>query len=290
MIFVRPSCRSATDNPACQILAASTLTSTQLFAASGAVPATMALFAELTAVSVRTVESGYGWTPGSIEWKSERVRSIVACAVPRLQRRNVADAAPSLSTLSSGFDAMHSVQSGGLCSGQNAQDRGVDAGALTAAAAVAGGLPLEHPVRQRRSVNPTERTARCAPAMPSFLLSRARFNRSQRILPCSGAEQALNHAKTAAVLEELERHPSATALREPADGLLHVPHMSTPLGILQHRFAAAEPELEVARRIQAMLDHQLDHRDLGIAAEAIAAEDVPPDDTIEKFGIDDVVL
>src|SRR3954465_9528800 len=110
-MFVLPSCRSATDNPACQILLASTLTSTQLFEASGAVPATMALFAPLTAVSVRIVERGYGCLPGSIEWKSERARSSVAGDSPRLQRCNVADAAPSLSTVRSGFDATHSVQS-----------------------------------------------------------------------------------------------------------------------------------------------------------------------------------
>jgi hypothetical protein len=99
----------------------------------------MALFAELTALRVRTVESGYGWTPGSSEWKSERAKSSVAATAPRLQRCNVADAAPSLSTLRRGFDATHRVQSAGLCSGQNAQDCGVDAGALADATVDAGG-------------------------------------------------------------------------------------------------------------------------------------------------------
>src|SRR5262245_13897547 len=108
----------------------------------------MALFAGLTALNVRIVESGYGWTPGSIEWKSERARSSVAGAVPRLHRCSVPDAAPSLSTLRSGFDATHSVQSRGLCSGQNAQDCGADADAPAVAAATgAAGFPPEHPLR-----------------------------------------------------------------------------------------------------------------------------------------------
>jgi hypothetical protein len=157
----------------------------------------MALFAELTALSVRTVESGYGWTPGSIEWKSERLRSSVAGVAPRLQRCNVADAAPSLSTLRSGFDAMHRVQSAGLCSGQNAQDRGPDGGELAAAAAGVGALPLEHPGRKRQSVNTMVRTALCDPTMPSFLSPPSAVQPHRGYSRTSGSERALHDPKAA---------------------------------------------------------------------------------------------